>query len=151
MGRKVLGGATGKHGRVFIAEQEFCVTSWNVSEVADEEDTTNSCSGGNAEQEYGVTQLEGSIEADWDITASPMRTPPTLKAGSKHSDCYLFIHAGTGDLTSILAAGTPSYQLGMQINNVSVTNPARGKVTYSFDFKSFGTYSLPTQSMSSGF
>lgn len=150
MGRKVLGGAQGKHGRLFIGQQEFCVTNWNITETADEEDTTNSCSAGNAEQEYGVTQLEGSIEADWDITASPFRTPPTLAAGSKHSNCFFFIHVETGDLAALLASGTPRYELGLQVNNVAVTNPARGKVTYSFDFKSFGSYSLPTQSLSSG-
>ncbi len=150
MGRKVLGGAQGRHGRLFIGEQEFCVTSWNVTETADEEDTTNSCSAGNAEQEYGITQLEGSIEADWDIAASPYRTPPNIAAGSKHSNSYLFIHAETGDLQTLNSGGSPFYKLTMQINNIAITNPARGKVTYSFDFKSSGSYVLPTQSLSSG-
>lgn len=150
MGRKVLGGANGRHGRLFIAGQEFCVTSWNVSETADEEDTTNSCSAGFAEQEYGVAQLEGSLEADWDITASPMRTPPNVKAGSNHPDTYLFINAETGALNELLIGGSPFYSMTMRINNVAVTNPARGKVTYSFDFKSQGSYKLPTESMSSG-
>ncbi len=150
MGRKVLGGAQGRHGRLFIGEQEFCVTSWNVTETADEEDTTNSCSAGQAEQEFGITQLEGSIEADWDIAASPYRTPPAIAAGSRHANSYLFIHAETGDLQALIAGGSPFYKLTLDINNIAVTNPARGKVTYSFDFKSSGSYLLPTQSMSSG-
>ncbi len=150
MGRKVLGGAQGRHGRLFIEGQEFCVTSWNVAETADEEDTTNSCSAGFAEQEYGVAQLEGSLEADWDITASPFRTPPTLKAGSSHALSYLFINAETGGLDVLLVGGSPYYRMTMRVNNVAITNPARGKVTYSFDFKSQGSYKLPTESMSSG-
>ena len=153
MGRKILGGAQGNHGRLFIGEQEYCVTSWNVTETADEEDTTNSCSAGNVEQEYGVTQLEGSIELDWDITASPYRTPAGISAGSKHHLSYLFIHApggGANALDTLIGGGTPYYLLTMQINNIAVTNPVRGKVAVSFDFKSSGSYSLPTQSMSSG-
>jgi len=153
MGRKVLSGAQGRHGRLFIGRNEYCVTSYNITEAADEEDTTNSCSAGNAEQEYGVSQLEGSIELDWDIAASPYRDPAAISAGSKHALSYLFIHApgtATDDLDSLIAGGSPYYLLTLQINNIAVTNPARGKVTVSFDFKSFGSYTLPTQSMSSG-
>ncbi len=150
MGRKVLGGAQGRHGRLFIGQQEFCVTSYNVTETADEEDTTNSCSAGNAEQEYGITQLEGSIEADWDISASPYRTPPAISGGSRHANSYLFIHAETGDLETLTAGESPFYKLTMDINNIAITNPARGKITYSFDFKSNGSFLRPTQSMSSG-
>lgn len=153
MGRKVLGGAQGRHGRLFIGEQEYCVTSWNVTETADEEDTTNSCSAGNAEQEYGITQLEGSVELDWDVAASPYRTPAGIGAGSKHALSYLFIHAPGGiaqDLASLIAGGTPYYKATFHINNIAVTNPARGKCTVGFDIKSSGSYSLPTQSLSSG-
>lgn len=151
MGRKVLGGAQARHGRTFIGESEFCITAFNITETADEEDTTNSCSAGNAEQEFGIQQLEGSVEGDWDITASPYRNPPDIFGGSRHPDTYFFINAPpTVDLDALIADGSPFYKLTADINNIAVTNPSRGKVTFSFDFKSSGSFDRPSQSLSSG-
>ena len=141
MGRKVVSGHGGYMPRTFINGNEFCNTSYNYTEMAEEEETTNSCSAGKNEYEYGNSHIEGSIEADWDIAANPFIDPPELRAGQEYA--FLgYIHSAPG----AGAQSGPKLEIDkMKINNVRVTAPAKGKVTVSFDFKSSGPYTLPTQ------
>jgi len=145
MGRKVVSGHGGKMARTFIGGNEFCNTEYNFTEMAEEEDTTNSCSEGFNEYEYGNRHIEGSITADWDIGANPFVDPPALVAGGEYR--FLgYIHSAPG----IGAEEGPRLEIDMmKINNVTITLPAKGKVTVSFDFKSSGRYSLPVQASGS--
>lgn len=144
MGRKVVSGHGGRTGRTFINGNEFCNTSYNYAEMADEEETTNSCSEGFSSYEYGNRHIEGSLEADWDIGANPFIDPPELVAGNEYAFIG-YIHSDFGATPS-----GPKLEIDrMKINNVRVTIPAKGKVTVSFDFKSSGRYVLPVQASDS--
>jgi hypothetical protein len=144
MGRKVVSGHGGKMGRTFINGNEFCNTSYNYVEMAEEEDTTNSCSAGFNEYEYGNRHIEGSMEADWDIGANPFIDPPELRAGQEYAFIG-YIHSQPGATPS-----GPRLEMDkMKINNVRVSVPAKGKVTVSFNFKSSGNYTLPVQASDS--
>jgi hypothetical protein len=144
MGRKVVSGHSGYTGRTFIHGSEFCQTKYDYEEVAEEEDTTNSCSAGKNEYEYGNTHIEGSMEADWDIGANPFIDPPELRAGQEYAFIG-YIHSQPGATPS-----GPRLEMDkMKINNVRVSVPAKGKVTVSFNFKSSGNYTLPVQASDS--
>lgn len=146
MGRKAISGASGKHGRLFIGEQEFCAEDWEIQEVGEEEDTTSTCSAGNAEQEIGVTQLQGTINYSWDVTRNPYVGPPNLYVGSKHAETKLYIHATPGEG---LEDG-PFWALTLQVMQHSFSIPVKGKVAGTIEFKSHGTYTRPTGNDSSG-
>jgi hypothetical protein len=145
MGRKFVSGHAGRMPRTFIGGNEFCQTKYEYTEVAEEEDTTCSTGAGYNEFEYGNRHIEGSMEADWDAGANPYNDPPTLRAGEEYS-FRGYIHAPSG-------AGNEAGPLleidKMKINNVKVSCPSKGKITVSFDFKSSGPYSLPTQTSDS--
>lgn len=150
MGRKVVSGHSGRTGRVYINGSELCVTSQKWKEVADEEEVTNSCSAGYAQFEYGNRHVEGSIEADWDIAANPFLDPPLLRAGFEYS-MKLYIHSDPGTTPSgpYLDIGIADPSGYAKFNDIDVTVPAKGKVSYSFSFKSSGPYTLPTQASDS--
>jgi hypothetical protein len=145
MGRKIVSGNGGKMARTFIDGSEYCNTSYEYTEVAEEEETTCSGSGGKNEFEYGNTHIEGSISADWDIGANPYLDPPTLRAGLAYR--FLgYVHSAPG----VGLESGPRLEIDeMKINNVKISLPAKGKVTVSFDFKSSGEYTLPVQASDS--
>lgn len=142
MGRKLVGGHGGKLPRVFFNGSEWCIEEWNCEEIADEDETTNSCSAGFGEYEYGNKHLEGSFRSTWDIGQNPFQDPPELRAGGEYRFLgYLHSSPGAG-----LADG-PKYELDtMKLNNVRVNAPVKGKLEVTANFKSSGPYSYPNQS-----
>ena len=145
MGRKVVSGHGGKMPRTFIDLNEYCNTSYEYTEISEEEETTNSCGAGFNEFEYGNKHIEGSMEADWDVGANPMNDPPQLRSGQAYA-FKGYVHAASG----VGLEGGPFLEIDeMKINNVKVTMPSKGKVTVSFDFKSSGLYTLPIQASDS--
>ena len=136
MGKKVVSGAEGKTGRVRIGANTLCVTEWNAEEMADEENTTNSCSDGFDEQEFGNKHVEGSISADWDITTNPVESAPSIRAGTRLTDARLFIH-DDGSFNSIRC----HFPL-LDVTKIGITVPAKGKVSYNFTFKNYGPYAF---------
>jgi hypothetical protein len=145
MGRKAVSGSGGRMPRTFINGSEFCNTSYEYTEVAEEEDTTCSGSGGYNEFEYGNKHLEGSIQADWDMASNPYVDPMFLRSGEEYRFLgYVHSNAGVGAETG------PRLEMDkMKINNVKISLPSKGKITVSFDFKSSGAYTLPTQASDS--
>lgn len=146
MGRKIVSGANGKMGRLFIGNHEFCAEDWDIQEVGDEEDTTNTCGGGSTDQEIGHTWLEGSINYTWDVADNPFVGPPALNVGSQHAETNLFIHASSG----LGNQDGPRYNLTLHVLNHSNAIAVRGKVSGTFTFKSKGTFTLPSTEDSSG-
>jgi len=145
MGRKIVSGHGGKMARTFMNGQEFGNTSYQYTEMAEEEDTTDSRSAGFNKYEYGNKHIEGSMEMDWDIGQNPFLDPPQLISGEAYRFLgYVHATAGAG-----LEDGPKLEVDELKINNVRVTCPAKGKVTVSFDFKSSGPYSLPIQASDS--
>lgn len=139
MGRKAVNGYQGRSGRVTIDGTEVCVTNWSIDYSGDEEDVTNSCSNGWADREIGIREITGSVEADWDVDISPFATAPgpAIDVGDI-INLKLFIHAGN------VTDDVPFWQFNAKVTKFSMSSPARGKVTYSFDFGSIGAVALPT-------
>jgi len=137
MGSKAIAQSKGRTGRVFFDGMELCVTNWTATHTADEEDTTNSCSAGFSEFSFGTEMVTGSVTADWDVTVNIYDDPPNVRAGT-FADLLLFVFSGPGVSTS-----GPFYSFNAGINNVVITSPAKGKVTYGFDFKSNGKITFP--------
>lgn len=137
MGKKAVSGNSGKSGRIKFGATELCVTEWNATEMAEEEETTSSCSEGKNEYEYGNAHIEGSMTADWDIENDPINSAPNIRAGAELADARLYVH------TDANFNDTPYCHLvKCKVNNVRITAPAKGKVTYTFDFKSSGNYTF---------
>ncbi len=150
MGTKAVGGANGKHGRVIFSNSntfgsfELCVTEWSLTEQAQEEDTTNSCSEGKREFEYGARWIEGRFTLDLDLSAHPLDDPPNLTAGQLvNASVQLYEHTGS-DVSSAAV-----WQLSaFRILSVEVTDPAAAKVTYVINWKNSGDYTFTPQTVS---
>ena len=147
MGTKAVGGANGKHGRVFIGSLELCVTEWNLTETAQEEDTTNSCSEGKREFEYGIREVSGRLTMDLDLSQHPLDNPPNLTAGTKTGTVTLYEHSnktGSGG-----PDGPRWIFTSIGISSVEVTVPAAAKVTYVINWRSSGAYTNPSENAGS--
>lgn len=133
----------GRTGRVFVDSFELCVTGWEATHSAEEEDTTNSCSAGFSEFAYGTEMVEGSVSADWLVNVNIFDDPPNIRAGT-FAILKLYIHSYSGSENE----SGPFYQFSAGLNNVRLTVPAKGKVSYSFDFKSDGVVTFPVNAES---
>jgi len=152
MGTKAVGGASGKHGRVIFSNSDtfgqfdLCITEWSLTEQAEEVDTTNSCSAGRREFDYGARWIEGRFNLDLDLAAHPLDDPPNLKAGELvNATVFLYEHTTaigsiTGDSVWTLSA--------FRIMSVEVTVGAANKVTYVINFKNSGDYTFTPQTVS---
>ena len=129
----------GRTGRVFYDGTELCVTNWEGTHSAEEEDTTNSCSAGFSEFGYGTEMVEGSVSADWLTSMNIYDDPPNIRAG-EFAALLLYIHSYPN---SNGGPSGPFFSFEAGINNVRISVPAKGKVSYSFDFKSNGIVTFP--------
>lgn len=145
MGTKAVGGANGKHGRVFIGSLELCVTEWSLTESAQEEDTTNSCSGGKREFEYGIREANGRLTMDLDLSQHPLDSPPGLVPGTKTGTVTLYEHSVSG----ASPAGPRWIFTSIGITSIEVTAPAAAKVTYVINWRSSGAYTNPSENAGS--
>lgn len=145
MGRLVVSGAKGFHGRVIFNNQELCVEEWNVNVTAEEEDITNSCSKGFMEREYGVVSAEGTINAVWDAQLNIFSAnPPKIQAGLILS-ATLYIHSSD----DLLPDGPYFNFPKIGVRGVELTVPAKGKVIYVISFANVGTFDYPSGDVSS--
>ncbi len=145
MGTKAVGGANGKHGRVFVGSLELCVTEWNLTESAQEEDTTNSCSAGKREFEYGIREANGRLTMDLDLSQHPLDSPPGLVPGTKTGTVTLYEHSAAGG-----SPGGPRWIFtSIGITSIEVTVPAANKVTYVINWRSSGAYTNPAENAGS--
>ena len=148
MGTKAVGGANGKHGRVTLGNSsssalEICVTEWALTVNVNEEDTTNSCSAGKREFEYGAQWVEGILTMDLDLSAHPLDNPPNFIAGQLLGEALtLYEHTST-------ISGTVTHWtlVNVKITQTQVTSPAASKVVYVISFKT-GDFSFTPQSIS---
>lgn len=144
MGTKAVSQARGRTGRVFINGIELCVTNWELTITAQEEDTTSSCSAGYEEFEYGVTGAQFTLDADWDITKNIHSDPPNLVPGDVIDTLKLYVHSDSG---TGLEDG-PYYSFAAGVGSIRITTPAKGKVTYSISGRSRGAITYPTSNQS---
>lgn len=145
MGTKALAGASGYHGRISQTGSQgglvLCVTEYNLQEIAAEEETTNSCSAGIREYDYGPIYVEGTIEADLDLTQHPFGSPPSFAPGEDvlNVDFFESVAPDGGTVNGEAARWTFDK---ITIGQATVTCPAASKVHYSFNFKSTGPYTI---------
>lgn len=145
MGRKIVSGFEGQMGRLFLAGNEFCAEDWDIQETANEEDTSNTCGAGYAEQEFGVRRLEGTINATWDASVNPFTDPPDLFVGAKYPSTLLYVHANPG----VGNEDGPYFNFTLQVGSgLQVSVPVKGKLALTVPFMSFGSYTLPTGEVS---
>ena len=142
MGRKAVSGWNGLMGKLFIGGTEFCAEDWDVQEVGEEADTTNTCSAGYGEQEIGVKHLEGTINYTWDVAQNPWSAAPAMDVGTKHAGTRLYPHTDSDDQTE------PHFGLTLHVLNHQNGVPVRGKVSGTVTFKSHGIYTLPSGAVS---
>lgn len=147
MGTKAVGGANGKHGRVIFTNSntfggfELCVTEWSLTEQAEEVDTTNSCSAGRREFDYGAKWVEGKFTLDLDLAAHPLDDPPNLAAGQL-IDATVKLYEHTNETGSLYSFWTFN---AFRILSVEVIVGAASKVTYVINWKNSGTYTFSPQ------
>jgi hypothetical protein len=137
---KYVSGNANKQGRLFLDGNEFCAEDWEITESADEEETTNTCSAGQEEFMTTTRRLEGTINYTWEASNNPMDNPPNLGAGTEHPSTRLYLHASPG----VGNQDGPFYELNMKILSHRVAVPVKGKVAGTITFKSTGPYILPT-------
>lgn len=142
MGRKVVSGWNGLMGHLFMDGNEFCAEDWEISEVGEEADTTNTCGQGYAEQEIGTKHLEGTINYTWDAEKNAFSATPNMAVGTKHTNTRLYPHSDGDDQTE------PYFGLTLHVTNHRVGVPVKGKVSGTITFKSFGAYTLPSGAIS---
>lgn len=155
MGTKAIGGANGKSGKVLVVDSqtigtfEMCVTEWELTENIQEEDTTNSCSGGKREFEYGIRFIDVTLKMDLDLSQHPLDSPPGMTPGSTIPGIvYLTEHLAANAVIS--SSSFWEIPLGYaKVASCSVSVPAAGRVTYEIHFKS-GNYYSPYESIGSG-
>ena len=145
MGRKIVQGFEGKMHRLFLAGSEFCIEDGNIQEEKNEEDTTNSCGAGFAEQEFGVGRLTGSLKATWDASVNPFTDPPDFFVGKKFPASRIYVHATPG----VGLQDGPFFLLTLQVGSgLDVAFPVKGKLGLTIPFISFGNYTLPVGEVS---
>lgn len=145
MGLKAISGKNGKQGRFFIGTFELCVEEWTLREMVREEETTNSCSQGKEEYEYGTKHCEGTMRFTLDLSQHPLDNPPALITGQKISNVTMYEHS--------VGSGTPDGSRWnfseIAITELSVSVPAIGKVNYEINWKSTGLYTNPSENAGS--
>lgn len=141
--------ANGKSGRFFVGSPlgEICIEEATLTEMAQEEDTTNSCSAGKEEFAYSTKHCEGTGTMTLDLAQHPYDSPPSIRAGTKvparffeFSDPATVDPDGSGKFWDFTAIG---------ISQITVTWPQHGKVTFEFTWKSSGAYTNPDENVGS--
>jgi len=145
MGRKIVSGFGGKMARIFMGGAEFCAEDWDITETGDEVDTTNTCGAGAEETAVTTTRLEGTINYTWDAEDNPWASIPNFNVGQEVV-AVMYVHAtsGTGNEDG------PNFSFTMRILTHANSFPVKGKVTGTVSFKSIGSYSTPSDEISSG-
>lgn len=142
MGRKVVSGWNGLMGHLFMDSNEFCAEDWEINEVGEESDTTNTCGEGFDEQEVGSRRLEGTINYTWDAEKNAFSVAPTMAVGTKHPNTRMYPNSDGDDQTE------PHFGLTLHVLNHRVGVPVKGKVAGTITFKSHGRYTLPSGAIS---
>jgi predicted secreted protein len=88
-------------------------------------DTTNTGDAGWESNILGAKAFEGSCKTFWDSAASPTGAPG-------------FVAGARGTITLSVGGSGKSYTGTVQITQITVENPVKGAVAFSFNFKGSG-------------
>jgi hypothetical protein len=122
----------GHSGAVVVGETTLCVRRWFAKDQTDTKDVTTTAAGGAQEVIGELSQIEFTIEADWDESVNPFSSPPNLQSGATVA-IKLFVDA------SIL----PTFDMPTAfIETVDVDLSVEGVIRYSIAGVSDGNYLL---------
>jgi len=116
----------GNAGYVEVGLVRLDVTSWTATENAKWDETTNTASGGFKQAINCLKWLSGTVSADFDAALGP-KAAPDMDAGDQVA---MVLHTN--------AVGT--YTFTANIMSLPWSQPADGKISWSFDFESDGAF-----------
>ena len=116
----------GTSGYVEVGVTRLDVTNWEATENSKWDETTNTQSAGYKESIVCLKWMTGTVSADFDAVLGP-KNAPDMDAGDQVA---LILHTN--------ASG--AYTMTANIQELSWTQPASGKVSYTFTFESDGAY-----------
>lgn len=134
---------TGSQGKGTFAGTDVNVIGWDVTVESKTHEVTHSGSLGFEEFIYGNTGATGTVRFNWDAAANPTTDPPNLNprgmaqsASDKTITGKLYLEKGTGPFFDFAK---------VQITNLHVTSETQGgSVTCEANFKSVGTFTMPS-------
>lgn len=154
MGLKAISGKNGKHGQFFITDSatfgtvQICVEEWTLRELIREEETTNSCSQGKEEYEYGTKHCDITIRFTLDLSQHPLDDPPGFTVGSTLPGTVYLTEHSTAAFQSDEVWQFPVGSL--KVTELSLSVPAIGKVLYEISLRSSQNYIRPYEQNPSG-
>jgi len=119
----------GQGGSFTLGATTTVVESWTSKNDIEALDTTNTGSAGWQNNINGIEKLEGSLKMFADST--------NWQAGT-------LTPGVTGTITLLLGGSGKSVSGPARLTSVSISNPAKGVVTYDVDFVSNGAWSYST-------
>lgn len=117
----------GQSGVVIFASTTYSVTEWNAKQMVEVLDTTTVQSSGWQNNINGIKSLEGSFEMPADSAAIQTTT---ISAGS------------TGTFVLTLGATGKTLTGSGRVKDIAFKNPAKGVVTFTANFVSYGVWTL---------
>jgi len=125
---------SGKEGKVTVDTTDLNIRSWTRTETMATEDTTHTGSSGYRESVNTIREAAGTVEADWDADAMPTDDPPNLVTGAEVA-LYLYVGA--------VADNKKYTHPVVVVTEVASNSDVRGKVSFSFNWESRGTWTYP--------
>jgi len=125
----------GRYGKVTVGVTDLEIRGWTREETIGTEDTTNTGSGGFRDSVDTIKEASGTVEADWDVDAPPTDDPPNIRAGTEAAlELYIGDPANDKKFThaKVVIVGVPT------------ASEVRGKVSYSFNWESRGSWTYPS-------
>jgi hypothetical protein len=124
---------SGKVGKGLIGLIPILITEWTVDDDADDLDATTAEDDGFGVADVGVQQLSGTVKGKYIVTATKIASHrPGRGTGLK-----LYTYSMGADVGPFW--DVPNFA----ISNFNQSTPVRGEITFSFRFKSRGTYTAP--------
>ncbi len=113
-------------GSILFASANLDVESWSLNVSGESVDTTNTGDGGWESNILGAKAFEGSCKTFWDSAAVP-----TGAAG--------FVAGARATIALSVGGSGKTYTGSVQITQLTVENPTKGVVAFSFNFKGSGS------------
>lgn len=123
----------GHKGTVKVGGYTLPTTEWNWEETAQLDECTNARSGGYGEDVAGNKRLAGDVTCVWDEDQYPNTSPVNIRAGA--------------EVTLTLQMNDDQTPWTVDVIVEKMGSPGvnqDGKLTYKFNWKSQGAYTLPT-------
>lgn len=125
----VVGKQNGQGGTAIYGSSSVPNTEWTATFTAEALDGTDTASGGWVERYVGIKEVSGSIKIVWGGSATQLAT--------------LLAPGRIDNLSLPLGQSGFAYSGSAFIDSVTPTNPAKGLIEATINFKSTGSWSGP--------